>query len=176
MSSDVAEQYDKQRRQQYHQGNLSMGQDKQPGEAAEILSALSKVDDLPIDAESDPILGQLVSKLTSTANLSAEQVRSHEWWREMILVLYLCEFPRQDGAFGPWRALGHNDLNAMREPLDPKKRLKIETHVGMTKLALSRSEAFKAVEEATRNVNESIVNEQNSGQSGNGIMGKLGWK
>jgi len=187
MSSDVAEQYDKQRRQQYHQGNLSMGQDKQPGEAAEILSALSQVEDLPIDAQSDPVMGQLVSRLTSTANLSAEQVRSNEWVREYIMVLYLCKFPRADGAHGPWRALGHDDLDAEREPLDPEKRLEIEAFISMSKLALSRSEGFRAVEESTRNVSESIVNEestrnvsesivneQEQGGSGGGILGKMG--
>jgi len=175
MSSDVADQYDKQRRQQYHQGNLQMGGESQPGEAAEILSALSHVEDLPIDAESDDVLGQLVSRLTSTANLTAEEVRSNEWVREYIMVLYLCRFPREDGAHGPWRALGHNDLSAEREPLDPEKRLQIEAYVSMSKLALSRSEDFTATREAVRNVSESIVNEEQQGSgNGGGILGKVG--
>lgn len=177
MSGDVSEQYAKQRRQSYHQGNLQAPGEQQPGEAAEILSALSKVEDLPIEAGGDDVLGQLVSRLTSTANLTAEEVRSNEWVREYIMVLYLCRFPREDGAHGPWRALGHNDLEAEREPLDPEKRLEIEAYVSMSKLALSRSEDFTATREAVRNVSESIVNEeQGSDGGGGGILGKIGLK
>jgi len=58
--------------------------------------------------------------------------------------------------------------------LDPEKRLEIEAFISMSKLALSRSEGFRAVEESTRNVSESIVNEQEQGGSGGGILGKMG--
>ena len=171
--SDVQEQYDKQRRQSYHQGNLQ-GQ-QQRGEAAEILSALSHVDDLPINPESDPVMGQLVSRLTSTANLSADQVRSNEWIREYILVLYLCQFPRADGAHGPWRGIAHGTVDAEREPLDPKTRMELEAFISMSKLALSRSEDAKVIEEGTRDVSESIVNEEGGGRSGGGLLGKIGF-
>ena len=172
--SDVQEQYDKQRRQQYHASNLT-GADQQPGEAAEILSALSTVEDLPINPETDAVMGQLVSRLTSTANLSAAQVRSNEWVREYILVLYLCQFPRDDGAHGPWRGIAHGDVEAEREALDPETRMQLETFTSMSKLALSRSEDAKVMEESTRNVSESIVNEgDGNGGSGGGILGRLG--
>lgn len=172
--SSPQQQYDKQRRASYHQGNLQ-GEGGQPGEAAEILSALSKVDDLPLDAEDDPVMGQLVSRLTSTANLTAEQVRSNEWIREILMVLYLCRFPREDGAHSSWRALGHGDAQEAREPLDPEKRMMLEAFVSNSKLALSRSEDFTGPREAVRNVNESIVNEQdsNNGGGGGGILGRL---
>lgn len=168
------EQYDKQRRQAYHTSNLN-GAEGQTGETAEILSALSKVDDLPLDAEGDPVMGQLVSTLTSTANLTAEQVRSNEWVREYIMVLYLCRFPREDGAHSEWRAIAHGDADAEREPLDPEKRMMLEAFVTNSKLALSRSEDFTGPREAVRNVSESIVNEQDneSSSGGGGILGKL---
>jgi len=51
------ERYDQQRRQAYHQSNLS-GQGQQPGEAAQILHTLSEIDDLPLNAEDDPVMGR----------------------------------------------------------------------------------------------------------------------
>lgn len=167
------EQYNKQRRQAYHQNNLA-GESQQTGEAAQILSELSKVDDLPLDAEDDPVMGQLVSRLTSTANLTAEQVRSNEWIREYIMVLYLCRFPREDGAHSTWRAVGHGDASEAREPLDPEKRMMLEAFVTNSKLALSRSEDFTGPREAVRNVSESIVNEEGNDSGGSGgILGRL---
>lgn len=166
------EQYKKQRQQAYHQTNLAGEQ--QPGESAQILDALSSIDDLPLDAHDDPVMGQLVSKLTSTSNLTAEQVRSNEWVREYIMLLYLCRFPRPDGAHSEWRAIAHGDGDAEREPLDPEKRMMLETYVQMGKLALSRSEDAKVIEEGTRDVSESIVNEEGNGDSsGGGILGRL---
>ena len=172
--SATKEQYDKQRKQPYHQGNLNNPR-QENGEAAEILSALSHIDDLPIDPQNDPVMGQLVSRLTSTANLSADQVRSNEWTREYILVLYLCQFPRADGAHGPWRGIAHGTVDAEREPLDPKTRMELEAFISMSKLALSRSEDAKVIEEGTRDVSVSIVNEEGGGGSGGGLLGKIGF-
>lgn len=168
-------EYEKQRRQQYHQGNLQQAGAEQPGEAAEILSALSHVEDLPIDPQNDSVMGQLVSRLTSTANLSAEQVRSNEWVREYLMVLYLCRFPREDGLHDTWRGIAHGDVDEERDPLDPQKRLEIEAFVSMSKLALSRSEDFTAPREAVRNVNESIVNEEGGNSDGDGLLGRIGF-
>lgn len=167
-----SEQYNKQRRHSYHQQNLQSG--PQEGEAAEILRALSHIDDLPIDPQSDPVMGQLVSKLTSTANLTPEQVRSNEWVREYILILYLCKFPRHDGMHGSWRGWAHNDHKQEREPLDPETRAMLEAFVTSSKLGLSRSEDAKVIEESTRNVNESIVNEEGNDSGGkNGLIGRV---
>jgi hypothetical protein len=96
MSKTQEEWAEQQRRDQYHSGNLQ-GAGQQQGEAAQVLQALSDVEDLPIQPQDDPVMGQLISKLTSTANLSEEQVRSNEWVREYILILYLCQFPTKDG-------------------------------------------------------------------------------
>jgi hypothetical protein len=167
------ERYDEQRRQAYHQNNLS-GQSQQPGEAAQILHTLSEVDDLPLNAEDDPVMGQLISKLTSTANLSSEEVRSNEWVREYILILYLCKFPTPDGMHSSWRGWAHGTEDEAREPLQPEQRSTYETLVTTSKLALSRSEGAKVIEEGTRDVSESIVNEPEGDGSGGGIMGKLG--
>jgi hypothetical protein len=167
------ERYDQQRRQAYHQSNLS-GQGQQPGEAAQILHTLSEIDDLPLNAEDDPVMGQLISKLTSTANLTEEEVRSNEWVREYILILYLCKFPSPDGMHSSWRGWAHATEEEAREPLQPERRSTYETLVTTSKLALSRSEGAKVIEEGTRDVSESIVNDPEGGSSGGGIMGKLG--
>jgi len=164
-------EYDKQRRHAYHQSALS--QADEGGEAAEILHSLSNIEDLPIEPKDDPVMGQLVSKLTSTANLSKEDVRSNKWVREYILVLYLCQYPTDEGMSGSWRGWAHSDRDAAREALDPEKRMMLEAFVSNSKLALSRSEDFKAVEEATRNVSESVVRDGSGNESSGGILGKL---
>lgn len=170
--SSAEEQYERQRRHQMHQQNLSGGQED--GETAEILRALSEIDDLPINPGGDRVLGQLVSKLTSTANLTAEQVRSNEWVREYILILYLSKYPSEDGVHGSERAFVHDDMDAAREPMDAERRAELEAFIPTSKLALTRSEEAKVIEESTRNVNESIVNDGEGGNSGGGILGRLG--
>lgn len=143
------------------------------GETAEILRYLSQIDDLPIGKE-DKVLGQLVSKLTSTANLSAEQVRSNEWVFEYILILYLASKPTKDGVHSSDRAWSHDDVDAYRDPLDAEDRLMIESFVSNSKLALTRSEDMAVVKEGTRTVKESIVNDEgNGGDSSGGILGRL---
>lgn len=169
--SAVEEEYEKQRRHAYHQSALS--QQEETGETTEILRALSEINDLPIDPESDPVMGQLVSKLSSTANLTSEQVRSNEWIREYLLVLYLCQFPTQDGMTGAWSGWVHGSSKAEREPLDPDKRMMLEAFVSTTKLALTRSEDFEAVKESTRNVTESVVHDANGKSGKGGILGRL---
>lgn len=171
--SETSKQYDKQRRHSHHQTNLSQPQQKD-GETAEILQALSKIDDLPIQPTEDPVMGQLISTLTSTANLTAEQVRSNEWVREYILILYLCKFPREDGNHSEARAWTHGDRDKGVEPLDSEKRTMLEALITTSKLALSRSEDAKVIEESTRNVSESIVSDEESSDSGGG--GLLGWR
>jgi len=173
VSKTQEEWAEQQRRDQYHSGNLQ-GAGQQQGDAAQVLQALSDVEDLPIQPQDDPVMGQLISKLTSTANLSEEQVRSNEWVREYILILYLCQFPTKDGCHSEWRGYAHGDMNEEREPLDPKKRMELETLVTTSKLALSRSEGAKVIEEGTRNVSESVLTEDGNDGGGSGILGKLG--
>jgi hypothetical protein len=167
---DAEEQLKEQQKHQFHQSNLRNEADK--GESVAVLRALSEIDDLPIDPETDPIMGQLASTLTSTANLSAEQVRSNEWVREYLMVLYLCRYPREEGLHGHRRGWVHGDREEAVDPIDAKTRMTVETFVTSTKLALSRSEQFKAVEESTRSVSESVVHDDGSDSSG-GILGRL---
>jgi hypothetical protein len=58
--------------------------------------------------------------------------------------------------------------------MDPKKRAMLETLVSTSKLALSRSEDAKVIEEGTRNVSESVLTEDESNNCGSGILGKIG--
>jgi len=169
------ERYEQQRRDQYHTGNLQ-GQGQQQGEAAQVLSALSEIDDLPMSPQDDPVMGQLISKLTSTANLTEEEVRSNEWVREYILILYLCQFPTDDGCHSEWRGWAHGDESEERAPLHPKKRAMLETLVSTSKLALSRSEDAKVIEEGTRDVKESVLSEPDGSSGGKGLLGKVGLK
>lgn len=172
--SSKQEAFNRERRDQYHHNNLS-GQPGHDGDAAEILRYLSEVRDLPINPQDDEIMGQVVSTLTSTANLSADEVRAYEWYQEIILLLYLAMKPRTDGMHSGDRVWAHDDKTADIKPLSTEQRIQLEAAVGLnSKLALSRSEDFKAVEEATRNVSESFVHDDASqNNSSGGILGRL---
>lgn len=157
-----------------HQQNLSKPpQDERDSTSAEILRYLSEIDDLPIDQD-DRIMGQLISVLTSTANLTPEQVKSNEWVREYILVLYLALRPTKEGMHSTDRAWAHDDIDAYREPMDTETRAQIETFVTSSKLALTRSEDMAVPKEAVRNVQESIVNDESKESGKGGIRGRLG--
>lgn len=157
-----------------HQQNLTQpSQDHRENGTAEILRYLSQIDDLPIDSD-DPVMGQLISVLSSTANLSPEQVKSNEWVREYILVLYLCLKPTKEGMHSTDRAWAHGDLDAYRKPIDTETRAQIETFVTTSKLALTRSEDMAATKEAVRNVQESILNDDREDTTKGGIRGRLG--
>jgi len=118
------------------------------------------------------VLSQLASKLTSTANLTPEQVRSNEWIREVLLILYLARKPRKEGTHGGWRAWSHDDADADYSPLDANDRLQIETYLQMTKLGLTRSEDMESVKEVMRQRKESFVHDDKE-SSGSGILGRL---
>lgn len=176
----MSAQEQREMREEEHERRLHMqnlqtpGREERESSTAEILRYLSEIDDLPIGTE-DPIMGQLVSKLTSTANLTPEQVKSNEWVREYLLILYLCKHPTKDGMHSSDRAWTHDDVDAFRKPLDAEDRMQIEAFVTSSKLALTRSEDMEVVKESTRTVSESIVNDdsrQNSG--GGGILGRIG--
>ncbi|MFB6198899.1 MAG: hypothetical protein ABEI52_11645 [Halobacteriaceae archaeon] len=172
MSAEDAKQIEAQRRRQaFHQNNLQ-GQSQQDGEAAEILRYLSNIDDLPIEQD-DSVMGPLVSKLISTANLSAEQVKSNEWVFEYLLVLYLSLHPPKYGMHGDERAIAHDSREAKRPYLTSEERMQIEAFIQIDKMAVTRSEEMKLTEEATRNVSESVVHEEGESSSGGGILGRI---
>lgn len=171
--SEQQDHYEKQRRAQYHNGNLQGRAGDEKAETTQILTALSEIDDLPMDPEDDEVMGQLISKLTSTANLTEAEVRSNEWVREYILLMYLAQFPTPDGCHGPWRGWAHASAEQDVEPLHPRKRTEIETLVTSSKLALSRSEDAKVIEETNRNRQESYVHDAESDSGSGGILGRL---
>jgi len=173
MAESKQEYQKRQRNNAIHQGQLQGGR-QQKGESAELLNALSEIDDLPITPDDDETVGQFASRVVSTANLSQEEVRSHEWAKEYILILYLSDRPSETGLHSEWRGWTYGDVNAEKEPLDPKKRAELESFMTSSNLALSRSEDAKAMEESTRNVNESIVNDGEDGDgNGGGFFGRL---
>lgn len=149
------------------------GPQQEDSDAAEVLQYLSNIDDLPDDLAQDPVLGQLVSKLTSTANLTSEQVKSNEWVVEYVMLLYLCKYPKKKGLHGSWRGVAHSDPGQDMEPLDPEKRMMIESFVNQSKIALTRSEDAKVMEEGTRNISESVVHDETQSSSKGGIWGKI---
>lgn len=172
-----SEQMQEAQERRLHEANLTTPpSEEQQGNTAEILRYLSEIDDLPIGTD-DPIMGQLVSKLTSTANLTPEQVKSNEWVRECLLILYLCKHPTKEGMHSSDRAWAHGDVDAYREPLGAEDRMALESFVTSSKLALTRSEDMEAVKESTRTVSEKIssVNDDSaSNSSSGGILGRLG--
>lgn len=175
MSADEAEQArEREHERRMHMQNIQApGQDDREEGTAEILRYLSDEDDLPIE-EDDPIMGQLVSKIVSTTNLSADDIKSNKWEKEFLLLLYLSKFPTKEGMHGSDRAWAHDDLEAYREPMDPERRAMLEAFITTTNLALKRSEDGFATKESTRTVNESIVNDNNESSGSGGILGRLG--
>lgn len=167
----VKEQEDRQYKRQIAQQGLNQRQDE--NDAAEVLQYLSDINDLPDDLAADDVLGQLISKLTSTANLTSEQVKSNEWVVEYIMLLYLCKFPKRKGLHGAWRGVAHSDPTAAREPLDPEKRMMVESFVNQSKIALTRSEGAKVMEEGTRNISESVVHDDTKQEKSGGIWGRI---
>jgi len=169
--SETENAFDRQRRDQYHQQNLT--QEKRQGDVAEILHYLAELS-VPLSKD-DKVLEEVVTALTSTANLSAEQVRSNEWHQEIIGLLYLAFKPTEEGMHGGVREWAHDSTDANVTPLTRRERIQVETDLMNGKLALTRSEDFRAVEEATRNVSESIVHDEPGNNSGDssGILGRL---
>jgi len=173
MAESKQEYARKQRRQGYHQQNLQGGKQER-GESAELLRALSEIDDLPISPNDDETIGQFASRIVSTANLSQEEVRSNEWAKEYILIMYLAGRPTPTGLHSEWRGWTYGDVDAEREPLAPKLRAQLESYMISSNLALSRSEDAKVIEESGRTINESILNDgEESNSGGNGWLSRL---
>jgi hypothetical protein len=168
--STQEEMQKRQRDAQFHGQNLA--DTNENGEAAEVLRYLADIDDLPID-KSDPIMGQLISKLMSTSNLSAEQVKSNEWVLEYLLILYLSKHPPKYGMHGVERAIAHDDPDERIDYLSPEDRTSLEAFIQVDKMVLTRSEDFEAVKESTRNVSESVVHDDNSDGGKGGIWGRI---
>lgn len=140
-------------------------------ESGEILRQLSEIDDLPIDRE-DPIMGQLISKLTSTTKLTSDQIQSNEWIRQYLVLLYLCKHPPEDGVHRETAVWAKGDVSAWVEPMDPERRMELEAFVTSANLALHRSEDGFAVKEGSRNISESVVHDDAQTKS-KGLLGRF---
>lgn len=165
MSAEEAQR--RELRRQGHSANLRQREDDNQGE---ILRQLSEIDDLPIDRD-DPIMGQLISKLTSTTKLTQEQIQSNEWIRQYLVVLYICKHPPEDGVHRGTAVWAKDDVSAWVEPMDPERRMELEAFVATSNLALNRSEDGFAVTESTRNISESIVNDDGD-SGGKGLLSR----
>lgn len=173
MSDEVERARQEQYRQQMHGQNLGRPE-KDDEKAGEVLEQLSKIDDLPAEVAEDEIVGQFFSRLVSTSNLSEADLRSNEWVREYLCILWLCRHPSKEGTHGTDRAWVHDDIDAYAEPVTADKRMRVETAMLSARNAASRSEDAKVIEESTRTVNQSIVSDERSGSGSGGILGKLG--
>lgn len=172
MSKSPQQKYEEQRRQQYHNANLSQqGIDER--EAAQVLKELAEDKDLPFQPEDDEILGQMTAQASTEAKLTQEERRSIEWEREIALVMWLSEQPDEDGCYGSWKGWMHGDEDMADEPLSPTQRKVAESLMTSHKEILSRTDDGFAIKESVRNVSESYVNEPNTKSSGGGILGRI---
>jgi len=163
---------DKQRRHGIHQGNLQgQGDDNN----VQALKQLSKVDLL--DDDTTNLLDVWTSNVNSTANISEEKRMSHEWEKEISLIMELSHKPTKDGLHGSWQGWAHGDSSKAKEPLTPEERAQKEANLQTSNLALTRSEGGFAIKESLRGVKQSLVGDgEAGGGSSGGILGRLGLK
>jgi len=119
--SQRQEEIDKQRRHSIDQMNLQ-GQGDDTNVRA--LEALQEVD-LP-SAEDGDLLETWQSTVNSTANISKEKRMSHEWEKEISLIMELSNKPTKDGMHGSWQGWAHGDSSKAKEPMTPEERAQEE--------------------------------------------------
>jgi len=170
---EAREHYEKQRRQAYHQNNLS-GADG--GEGIQLLNQLAQNRDLPIQPDDDDIIGQFASEATAESNLSEAEIESIKWEREIQVLLWLCKQPTEDGLTGTRRGWAHGDMEEEIDGLTPKERGMVESFLTSHKEILALSKEGFGVKESGRSISQSIVDEgDEAGNSGGGLMDKLGF-
>ena len=166
-------QHEQQRKDSMRQTALNAAQSDDKG--AEVLRQLSEIDDLP--SFRGDTLDQFVSRIVSTSNLSAEDIKSDEWVREYIMLLYKSQFPPEEGLSGHARAYALDDKKEKRDPLDGEIKTEMETFKHVSGQALTRSEDMEATKEATRTIAESIARDETPDEEGSsGLLGKMGLK
>lgn len=164
---------ERQRKHSMQQSALNAAHNDQSGAA--VLRQLSEIDDLP--EFQGKTLDQFVSTIISTSNLSAEDIKSDEWVREYILLLYKSQFPPEYGLKGHARAYALDDKSEKRDPLDGPVKTQMEAFKHVSGQALTRSEDMKLTEEGMRTVAETIARDDSPDDSGGGgILGKIGLK
>jgi len=172
MSKGQSDYREQQRRDQYHQRNLSA---QDGGEGIQLLKELSKNKDLPIQPDDDEIIGQFGAEATAEANLSDGEYESIQWEREIQVLLWLCKQPTPDGLSGAMRGWAHADSEKEKEPLQAEERGVVESYVTTHREVLSLSKEGFGVKESGRSVKQSIVDDGNkSGSSSGGLLDKIG--
>jgi len=168
--SSREQEIDKQRRHSIDQMNLQ-GQGDDTNVKA--LQALQQVD-LP-SADDGDLLETWQSTVNSTANISKEKRMSHEWEKEISLIMELSNKPTKDGLHGSWQGWAHGDSSKAKEPMTPGERAQKEANLQTSNLALTRSEGGFVIKESLRGIKQSFVGDGEGGGSGSGgILGRLG--
>lgn len=121
----------------------------------------------------DDSLDYFLNKIISTANLSGEETEGIEWENEIAMLRRKQVYPPEYGLTGHLRGFAFGDSSEHLMPLDKFELIKQQGLATLSKLAVTRSEEFVAVETSTRNVNETIVNDDETGSSG-GLGNRLG--
>jgi hypothetical protein len=173
--SDREEQMRKQQEMQLHSQMQQPGMDDDESGAGEILTKLSEdmEQDLPDELVNDPILGQQVSRVISTANLSETGIASKEWLLEISLILYLCQYPKREGLKGHRRGFAYGTTAEAKSPLSAEKKAAAESFLDTVKTAYTRSEDAMVVQESARSISESVVHNDDDNSGRGGILGRL---
>lgn len=114
----------------------------------------------------DDSLDYFLNKIISTSNLSEEETQGIEWENEIAMLRRRQVYPPEYGLTGHLRGFAFGDADAYLMPLDKFELIKQQGLATLSKLAVTRSEEFVGVETSTRDVNETIVSEEESGSSG----------
>lgn len=166
------EQQDRQAGQQMAHATMQQAMaDEDGAEAGEVMRYLSEIDDVPMP-EGDT-LTQFFSKVESTANLSAEEIRSDEWVKEYLLMRWEHQYPPEHGLTGVMRGVAFDDKFEERRPVGQTKQTNAEGAKNVALHALSRSEGMKAVKESARTVAETVRHDGDDSGGSGGILGMI---
>lgn len=121
----------------------------------------------------DDSLDYFLNKIISTANLSEDEANGIEWENEIAMLRRKQVYPPEYGLTGHLRGFAFADAEAYLMPLDKFELIKQQGLATLSKLAVTRSEEFVGVETSTRDVSETIVNDEEEGSSG-GLANRFG--
>lgn len=164
---DAERAREREREHQLHQANLGR-QDGERG-AHEILKYISEGD---VD-EPSGVLSWFTSKISSTSNLGADDVKSREWRQEYQQLMARMERPPHYGTFGHRRAWARGAREGYREPLEPDDALAFEGYTEAGKMTLHKSKQGWGTETATRDVKESYVRKEDRKEAGGGLLSRF---
>ena len=165
------EQLEAEREAQLQSSAMQGLEPMQAGDPGVILDKLSEAD-LPIDGD-HPVMGQIASRVTSTTNLTEDQAVHHKWMLQYQMLLMMGATPPQKGINGSWRGYAHADSSEERPALNYEDRSEVETFIDVVApMLLQRSVDAKVMEEATRNIQESVLRKDDA-EKGGGLSGML---